>query len=93
MTGDVGTASVVHPATGEILALVSYPSYDSNFYTTYTPTAQREIWENITANPFENRFNKTYSPGSAFKLVTAAIGLEEGVIEPEKKIRIEDKGW
>lgn len=93
VSGDVGTASAVHPKTGEVLALVSYPSYDSNFYTTYTPNAQREVWENMEANAFENRFNKAYSPGSAFKLVTAAIGLEEGTIEPNKKMRIEDKGW
>lgn len=93
VSGDVGTASAIHPKTGEVLALVSYPSFDSNFYTTYTPNAQREIWENMEANAFENRFNKAYSPGSAFKLITAAIGLEEGMIEPGKKMRIEDKGW
>lgn len=93
VSGDVGTASAVHPKTGEVLALVSYPSYDSNYYTTYTPNTQREIWENMAVNPFENRFNKAYSPGSAFKLVTAAIGLEEGTIESEKKLRIEAKGW
>lgn len=91
--GDVGTASAIHPKTGEVLALVSYPSYDSNFYTSYTPNGQKEIWENMEVSVFENRFNKAYSPGSAFKIVTAAIGLENGTIEPEKKLRIEDKGW
>ncbi len=90
---DTGTASAVDPKTGEVLALVSYPSYDPNFYTSYTPNAQKDKWENMEASPFENRFNKVYSPGSAFKLVTAAIGLEEGTIEPKKKRRIEDKGW
>lgn len=92
-SGEVGTASAIHPITGEVLALVSYPSYDPNFYTTYTPNAQREVWENMKASAFENRFNKVYSPGSAFKLVTAGIGLEQGKIEPDKKIRIEGKGW
>lgn len=91
--GDVGTASAIHPKTGEVLALVSYPSYDSNFYTSYTPNGQKEIWENMEVSVFENRFNKAYSPGSAFKIVTAAIGLENGTIEPENKLRIEDKGW
>lgn len=90
---DVGTASAVHPKTGEVLALVSFPSYDPNFYTSYTPNAQKETWENMEASVFDNRFNKAYSPGSAFKVVTAAIGLEKGTIEPKQKMRIEGKGW
>lgn len=90
---DVGTASAIDPLTGELLALVSYPSYDPNLYRTYTPNRLREEWENMDVSVFKNRFNKTYSPGSAFKLVTAAIGLEEGVIDPIEKLTIEGKSW
>ncbi|MDN6161964.1 MAG: hypothetical protein L0I79_04230 [Atopostipes sp.] len=91
--GDTGTASAIHPLTGEVLALVSYPSYDSNLYRTYTPNNLRKEWEEMDESIFENRFNKTYSPGSTFKPVTAAIALEEGVLEADDLLKIEGKSW
>lgn len=90
---EVGTASAIHPLTGEVLALVSYPSYDSNLYRSYTPNKIREKWEETEASAFENRFNNAYSPGSVFKLITAGIALEEGAIEPNEQITIEGKSW
>lgn len=90
---EVGTASAIHPITGEVLALVSYPSYDSNLYRNYTPNSLREEWEQMEDSIFENRFNKTYSPGSTFKLVTAAIALEEEVLKAEDSLTIEGKSW
>lgn len=91
--GDVGTASALDPLTGEILALVSFPSYDPNLYRTYTPNTLRAEWEAMEASPFDNRFNKAYSPGSVFKLVTAGIALENDTIEADEKLPIEGKSW
>ncbi|MDN6195696.1 MAG: hypothetical protein L0I93_04325 [Atopostipes suicloacalis] len=90
---EVGTTTAIHPLTGDVLALVSYPSYDPNLYRTYTPNRLREKWEKMEASAFENRFNNTYSPGSAFKLITAAIGLEEGAIKADEALEIEGKSW
>lgn len=71
LNGEKGAVTAVDPKTGEVLALVSAPSYDSNIFTTYvtkTKSAERE------ANDYTdqiNRFSKTYAPGSTMKLITA----------------------
>lgn len=93
MNGDTGAATAIDPKTGEVLSMVSSPSFDSNLYTTYIPDSQRQEWEKMEVSPFENRFNKAYSPGSTFKIVSGAIGLETGKIDPLKKINIEGKSW
>lgn len=99
MAGDVGASTAMEPKTGQILALVSSPSFDSNLYTTYIPNAQKAIMTSVDTgkviepNIFLNRFNKTYSPGSTFKVVTSLIGLELGLIDPEEKLDIQGKSW
>ncbi len=40
-----------------------------------------------------NRFTKTYSPGSTFKLVTGALAVDEGVVNPNESISISGKKW
>lgn len=91
--GDIGTANAIDPNTGEVLAMVSSPSFDSNLYTTYISNTQRKKLEDEDGNRFENRFNKVYSPGSTFKILTAAIGLENDIIDSDKRIKIKGKGW
>ncbi|OLS03155.1 penicillin-binding transpeptidase domain-containing protein [Tissierella creatinophila] len=93
MNGDIGTSTAIDPKTGEVLSMVSSPSFDSNLYTTYIPNSQRRKWEDMDISVFENRFNKAYSPGSTFKIVTATIGLEKGAINPLEKINIQGKSW
>ena len=99
MGEDVGASSAMEPKTGQILALVSSPSFDSNLYTTYIPNAQKATMTSVDTgkviepNIFLNRFNKTYSPGSTFKVVTSLIGLELDLIDPEEKIDIQGKSW
>lgn len=96
LDGDLGASTAIDPKTGEVLALVSSPSFDPNLYTSYIPNSQREEWqelEDMDINVFENKFNKAYSPGSTFKLLTAAIGLETDTIDPNEKINIQGKGW
>jgi cell division protein FtsI/penicillin-binding protein 2 len=96
MNKEAGASAAINPKTGEVLALVSSPSYDSNAYTTYKSNTTKTKWkklQDIGADPFHNRFIQTYSPGSTFKLITTAIGLEQGKIDPSKLIEIDGLDW
>ncbi|KMY49724.1 penicillin-binding transpeptidase domain-containing protein [Peribacillus loiseleuriae] len=93
MNGGKGSATAVNPKTGEILALVSSPSYNSNRYTTYVTREEQQKREESDFADQVNRFSKLYSPGSVFKLITAATGLEKGTIDPEKQISINGRSW
>ena len=93
MTEEKGAATAVNPKTGEVLAMVSAPSYDSNTFTTYISKAQQAKWKENDYSDEINRFNKTYSPGSTMKFLTSAIGLENGVIDPNEEINIEGLTW
>ena len=84
--GKKGTVIAMNPTTGEILAMVSRPSYDPNLF------AQRlsgEDWQRIAtdpSHPLQNRaFQAQYPPGSIFKLMVAIAGLESGALTPETK--------
>lgn len=93
MTGEKGAATAVDPKTGEVLAMVSAPSYDSNTFTTYISKTQEAKWEENDHTDEINRFNKTYSPGSTMKFLTSVIGLENGVIDPNEQKDIEGLTW
>lgn len=64
------TIIVMQPKTGEILALANRPTYDPNHYGDYSP----KLWRNIA-------LSNSYEPGSTFKIVTAAAGLQEKVVK------------
>ena len=79
----VGSAVVLDPRNGEVLAMVSSPTYNPNVYSKrFTP----ETWKTITSNPFKIELNRAiqglYSPGSVFKIVMAMAGLSEGAVDP-----------
>lgn len=93
MNGEKGASTAVNPKTGEVLAMVSAPSYDSNMYTTYMTKTQKKELEDTKYAAQENRFNKAYSPGSTFKLITATTGLEDGVIKPDQAKDIKGTTW
>ena len=93
MAGEKGAATAVNPKTGEVLAMVSAPSYDSNTFTTYISKTQEAKWEENDYADELNRFNKTYSPGSTMKFLTSVIGLENGVIDPNEEKNIEGLTW
>ena len=78
-TPQAGAAVVIDNATGEILAAVSYPSYDLNTYNAeYSNLSNAELNPGI---PLRDRcFYWTYRPGSTFKTVVATAGLETGQI-------------
>ncbi|MGL4731745.1 MAG: penicillin-binding transpeptidase domain-containing protein, partial [Clostridium sp.] len=93
LNGDKGAATAVDPKTGEILALVSAPSYNSNTFTTYLTKTEKEKNEKDNNASSVNRFNKVYSPGSTMKLITASIGLNDGVIKPNEGVDIKGLEW
>ena len=92
MKGEPGASTAINPKTGEVLAMVSSPSFDSNAYTTYKSNIQLAAWK-AADEPFKNRFSTAYSPGSTFKLITAAIGLDKGKIKPDDAIDIQGDSW
>ncbi len=89
-----GAVVVSNPETGEILALVSSPSYDPNLFTfPQTPGSEEKITAvlNDKEEPFFNRaIGATYPPGSTFKIISAAAGLESGEITAQTLF--EDRG-
>jgi penicillin-binding protein 2 len=80
-----GAFVAIKPDTGEILALVSSPSFDPNIFVEGVP---QHYWNELINNPQNPLLNRViqglYAPGSTFKVITALAGLEEGVITPDK---------
>jgi cell division protein FtsI (penicillin-binding protein 3) len=70
-----GSAIVMDPSDGSILAMASLPTFDPNRFGDFEPAA----WWNRNTQ-------QTYEPGSTFKIVTAAASLEEGVITPSQAV-------
>jgi penicillin-binding protein 2 len=80
------SAVVLDPSTGEILALVSIPSYDNNVFSNALTSQE---YQSLISNPDNLLLNRAigsaYPPGSTFKMVTAAAGLETGAITADTK--------
>ena len=72
-----GTAVVMDPVTGEILAMASYPTFNPNLFRSATAEARKN-----------RAVTDLYEPGSTFKLVTASAALEEGVISPNDPVDV-----
>ena len=76
-----GTTVVNDPKTGEIKAMVSYPSFDLNIYATDSPRSDAADLVTDESLPLFNRLTQgLYAPGSVFKSMTAIIGLETGTV-------------
>ncbi len=84
---DSGAAVLVNVDTGEILAFVSTPSYDSNDFVN---GVSHKIYNNLLSNERSPLLNKViagqYAPGSTFKMIVALAALEEGIINKDTKI-------
>lgn len=82
-----GALVALKPDTGEILGMISKPSFDPN---QFTRGMTHDEWIAITSNrknPMLNRsLQSQYPPGSTYKIVTALAGLETGVINPDMKV-------
>ncbi|MDQ2923014.1 MAG: penicillin-binding protein 2 [Candidatus Dormibacteraeota bacterium] len=76
-----GASVVVDPRTGEVLAMVSLPAYDTNLFTHGISQTDFSGLLNHPDRPLMNRaIAGQYAPGSTFKMVTATAGLQEGKI-------------
>lgn len=93
MDNEKGASIAMNSATGEVLAMVSSPSYDSNTMVTYKTKTIAKEWEENKNASFDNRANNLYSPGSTMKLITASIGIENKEIDPNEKMKIEGVNW
>ena len=80
----VGAAVALDPTNGHVLAMVSRPPFDPN---AFVEGMSAEAWKALASNPFHPMRNKAiqaqYPPGSTYKIITVAAGLEEGVIEDD----------
>lgn len=88
LEGKVGGAVAVDVNTGEILSMVSRPSFDpSRFSKGITP----EYWSSLIGDPNKPLRDRTiqdhYSPGSTFKTISAIAALEEGIVTADQVIQ------
>ncbi|MCI8508287.1 MAG: penicillin-binding transpeptidase domain-containing protein [Lachnospiraceae bacterium] len=81
---DKGCSVAMNPYTGEVLALVSTPSYDNNDFIMGLSSKKWEELNEDENKPMYNRFRQVWCPGSTFKPITAAIGLESGAVDPNE---------
>ena len=84
---DAGVVIAMDPMTGEILAMVSHPSYDnSRFARAIDVQYYLDLLENPRNPLFNQAISALYSPGSAWKLITAAAVVEEDIINPNTRL-------
>ena len=87
-----GAVVALDPRTGEILAMVSHPSYDPN---EFARRMDPESWQQLVSNPQKPLMNKAIqahiAPGSVFKVITATAALETGTIKPDYSLYC--PGW
>ena len=83
MTGKRGGIVAIEPSSGEILALVTAPSYNPNMLVGRKRSQNSVILmdpENLEKPTYDRSLKASYPPGSPFKMMNALIGLQEGVI-------------
>ena len=90
---DKGFFVVMNPKTGELLATVSTPSYDSNDFVLGLTNDKWNELNNDTDKPLYNRFLQSYCPGSTFKPITAAIGLSSGKLTTDTTFNYSGLKW
>ena len=88
---DKSASVALNPKTGEVLALVSTPSYSNNDFVLGISTDKWNALNNDVNQPLMSRYKQTYTPGSSMKPITAAIGLETKAIDPDKDLGAKDK--
>ena len=82
-----GVAIAINPQTGEVLAMVSLPTYDNTMFSRFIPaTYYQEMADHPYKPLFNNAISGEYPPGSVFKVAVAAGALQEGVVTAEQEI-------
>jgi penicillin-binding protein 2 len=88
MEGRAGAAVVMDPRSGDVLAMVSTPAFEID---RFTGTIDRAAWLKVVQHPEHPLLNRTiqsqYAPGSVFKLVVTAAGLQEGTLTPLDRVQ------
>ena len=94
LDGRKGAVVAMNPQTGEVLAMVSSPSYDPNEIASHDIADANAAWTRLNDDPDRPLANRgareIYPPGSTFKLVTAAAALEDGM-NPDTQVDSPDK--
>ena len=90
---DRGCSIAMNPYTGEVLALVSTPSFDNNDFILGMSDEQWTALNENEDQPLYNRFRQVWCPGSTFKPVVAAIGLKTGTLDPNEDFGNEGLSW
>ena len=89
----IGGVVVMEPTTGAVLALHSAPTFDPNRFTGGIP---KSYWDALQADPRRPLYNKaikgTYPPGSIWKLATAIIAMEEGLVDIGDRMPVACRG-
>ena len=87
MDGKAGAVVVMDPRSGDVLAMVSTPAFEID---RFTGTIDRNAWLRVIQDPNHPLLNRTiqsqYPPGSVFKIVVAAAGLQEGTLTPTDRV-------
>src|SRR3989344_1539238 len=82
-----GAALAIDPRSGEVLALISFPSFDNNLFVASGKSKERQA---LLSSPLRPLFNRVvqgaYAPGSTIKPLVGVAALKEGVITPERTI-------
>ncbi|WP_195267682.1 penicillin-binding transpeptidase domain-containing protein [Eubacterium sp. 1001713B170207_170306_E7] len=90
---DKSSSVAINPKTGEVLALVSTPSFDANAFIS---GFSEEAWNALSTDPsmpLQNRFEAAYAPGSSFKPLTAGVGMTSGNLDPAADFGASGTSW
>ena len=92
MQNETGSAILMDIHTGEILMMVSSPSFDPNIFNyPVDPETMKQLSDKEHRPQINKAISEFYSPGSTFKIVVALAGLEAGIIKPTTRITCEGK--
>ena len=93
LTGKVGSVVAIEPKTGEILAMVSNPTFNPALLVGRQRSKNYNMLLNDPIKPLYNRATQaTYSPGSTFKSFQALVALELGAIQPHTRFHCSGTG-
>jgi penicillin-binding protein 2 len=85
--GKIGALVALDPRNGDVLAMVSKPSFDPNSFAGGVDT---QTWQKLTSDPLRPLQNRVlagqYPPGSTYKAIVATAALAEGVVSPQEKL-------
>lgn len=93
LAGKAGSVVTMNPTNGGLLTLASSPSYDPNAFVNGISQTDYDKYANNTSLPFLSRFAQRYAPGSTFKMLTAAIALQNKTITPDTTKSISGLKW